>query len=62
MGELKGKKLRLACTLHDKKGTFIASPGAVLTIGQDLDETTATQLLAGGSATLLTTERGDAHG
>lgn len=63
MGEgLKKKKIRLSCFLRDKKDTPIAKPGDTLTIGDDLDETTANQLLAGGSATLLTTERGDAHG
>jgi hypothetical protein len=50
---LKGKKIRISCTLNDKKGALIALPGATLTIGDDLDEATAKQLLAGGSAVLL---------
>lgn len=61
-GDLKKQKIRLSCFLRDKKDRAIANPGDVLTIGDDLDETTAKQLLAGGSATRLTTERGDAHG
>lgn len=53
MGELKQRKIRLSCHLNDAKGTAIAGPGAVLTVGHDVDERTAGQLLAGGSATLL---------
>ena len=59
MGDLKGKKIRLACTLNDGKGTFIASPGVVLKVGDDVEETIARQLLAGGSATLIKTERAE---
>lgn len=53
MAELKKRRIFLSCTLNDKKGTFIAGPGATLTIGDDLEETTARQLLAGGSARLV---------
>lgn len=53
MGELKNRKIRLSCHLNDAKGTTIAGPGAVLKVGHDLDETIARQLLAGGSASLL---------
>ena len=61
MGELKKKKIKLSCILKDAKGVLIANPGAVLTVGDDLDETTATQLLAGGSATLLSHGPATAH-
>lgn len=57
MGELKGLRIRLACTLNDKKGTFIAGPGTVLKVGDDVDETIAAQLLAGGSAELVETRQ-----
>jgi hypothetical protein len=53
MADLKKRRIVLSCTLNDKKGTFIAGPGATLTIGDDLDDTTARQLLAGGSARLV---------
>lgn len=58
MAELKGKKIRISCTLNDKKGVLIAPPGSVLRVGDDVDETTARQLLAGGSAALVTDGRG----
>lgn len=51
--ELKKKKITLSCYLRDKQDQPIAAPGDILTIGDDLDETTATQLLAGGSAELV---------
>lgn len=53
MGDLKGKKIRLSCTLNDRKGTLIAGPGSVLTIGTDVEESVATQLLAGDSARVV---------
>lgn len=53
MGELKKRQIRLSCFLNDAKGKPIANPGAVLTVGDDLAEDIAKQLLAGGSATLL---------
>lgn len=52
-GELKKRKIKLSCFLKDKKDTPIAGPGKVLTVGDDLDEATARQLLAGGSAVLV---------
>lgn len=61
MGELKGKKIRIHCTLNDKKGVFIAAPESVLRVGDDVDETIAQQLLAGGSATLLSERTGGTH-
>ena len=63
MGDLKGTKIQLSCTLNDKTGRFIAGPGSVLRVGDDVDETIARQLLAGGSATRLNDGReGGAHG
>jgi len=53
MAELKGKKIKLSCTLNDRKGALIAGEGAVLTIGDDVEEAVAKQLLAGGSAALV---------
>jgi hypothetical protein len=53
MHDLKKRQILLACTLNDSKGTRIAEPGTILTIGDDVSETVARQLLAGGSATLL---------
>ena len=53
---LKKKKIKLSCFLRDQKDQPIAKPGDVLTIGDDLDETTAKSLLAGGSATLVSGE------
>ncbi len=50
---LKKQKIKLSCFLRDKKDQPIAKPGDVLTIGDDLDETTAKSLLAGGSAELV---------
>lgn len=57
MGELKGIRIRLACTLNDGKGTLIATPGSVLKVGDDVDEAIAAQLLAGGSATRVDEKR-----
>lgn len=54
MGELKGTRIRLHCTLYDQKEQFIAGPGSTVKIGDDVDEATARQLLAGGSATMVT--------
>lgn len=50
---LKKKKIRLSCHFRDKQDRPVAKPGDVLTIGDDLDETTAKSLLAGGSAELV---------
>lgn len=62
MGELKGRRIRLQCTLNDKKGTHIATPGSVLKVGDDVDEATAAQLLRGGSATVVMDSQGGHHG
>lgn len=47
---LRGKKIRLSCTLKDKQGELLGEPGSVLVVGKNLSIKLAKQLLAGGSA------------
>lgn len=56
---LKKQKIKLSCHFRDKQDRPVAGPGAVLTIGDDLDEATAKQLLAGGSAELVSGGTGE---
>ncbi len=50
---LRGKKIRLSCTLKDKQGALLGEHGSVLVVGKHLSIKLAKQLLAGASATIL---------
>jgi len=50
---LRGKKIRLSCTLKDKQGALLGEPGSVLVVGKHLSIKLAKQLLSSGSASLV---------
>lgn len=52
-GSLRGKKIKLFCTLYSRQGELLGEYGSILPVGKTLSVKIAKQLLAGGSARLI---------